>query len=212
MFLPCVLVTVGGSFDSWVAFSFYRAHITRSSQTVRKQTTKKSPATGPPTSSASSGETPSRGEDSGAISAPASADEILVQALKNFQVMHSEISPQSLPVPTSASHLSRSVHVFPPAILPPKKPCRRTVCPAGCPQLANSFILPLSLPQCLAPSFHLLFSCFHLASSLDFSFSLPVTGGESARGLVWCSDQCQLILVQGGRREDFIEQGRKCIV
>ena len=81
-----------------------------------------------------------------------------------------------------------------------------------CSQLAHSFFLPLSLSHCLAPSLHLSFSCFLLASSLDFSLSLPVAGGESACGLVWYSDQCQLILVQGGRRGDFIEQGRKSIV
>jgi hypothetical protein len=134
---------------------------TRSSQTMQKQATKKLPATGPPTSSASSGETPSKGEEGGARSAPASADEILVKALKNFQVIHAFRNSISIPSPfprpprTSTAAFTS----FRPRSYLSKKPYRRTVSPALF--SARAFVLSpavsVSLSSAVAPSLVLLF-------------------------------------------------------
>ena len=56
-------------------------------QTMHKKATQEAPSTVQPASSASSGQTPSKGDEGSASGASASADEVLVRALKNFQVI-----------------------------------------------------------------------------------------------------------------------------
>jgi hypothetical protein len=176
-------------------------------QTMQRQATHEASFAGSPASSSTSGQIPATPEyegkeaKGGASGARVSPDEVLVKALKSFQVI-SSIHKFEL-----SYFLSPLVHVH----------LNLSLC--------SDVLLPLSLLfqkqlQSFSPSSRLqagtqelsllLSRSRSLSCSLSPSLSLPVAGGESACELVWCGNKRQLMPVGGGeRRGEFYRRKRR---
>jgi hypothetical protein len=164
---------------------------------MQAQATNEASFAGSPASSSTSGQIPATPEyegkeaKGGTIGARVSPDEVLVRALKSFQVISSihEFKLSYFLSPLVHVHLNLS-H------------CSDVLLPLY--SLLQKQMQPFSPSSRLQAGtqelFLLLSRSRYLSCSLSPSLSLPVAGGESACELVWCGNQRQLMPVGGGER------------